>query len=125
MWQPDRRQWTLIWAVAVVVILGWPPDAGRSLGAKLVNWGVDPRNTLPSMPPPLPMGLDDDGDAVAAHDLLERSYYDERNRSAATRLRIDLKNSTDPFDRTTQRQLLVGIGLVSALLIWQMDGRRR
>ena len=125
MWQPARRQWALIWLVAVLVILGWPPDSGRSPGAKLVNWGADPRNTLPSMPAPLPMGLDDDGDAVAAHDLAERSYYDERDRSAITRLRIDLKNTSDPFERSTQRQLLVGLAVVGALLVWQMDGRGR
>ncbi len=125
MWQPARRQWTLIWLVVAVVVLGWPPDAGRSLGATLVNWGADPDNTLPAMPPPLPRGLDDDGNAVAAHDLLERSYYDERNRSAITRLRIELKNTTDPFERSTQRQLLVGLAVAAALAVWQMNGRRR
>ena len=36
---------------------------------------------------------------VAEHDLLERSYYDERNRSAVTRFRIDLKHTADPFER--------------------------
>lgn len=125
MWQPARRQWALIWLVAALVILGWPPDAGRSLGTKLVNRAVDPANTLPAMPGPLPMGLDDDGDAVAAHDLAERSYYDERNRSALTALRIDLKNAADPFEPSTQRQLLIGLAVVGALLVWQMDGRRQ
>lgn len=125
MWQPARRQWALIWLVAALVILGWPPDAGRSFGATLVNWGADPANTLPPIPAPLPMGLDDDGDAVAAHDLAERSYYDERNRSTVTSLRIDLKNAADPFERATQRQLLVGLAVVGALLVWQMEGRRR
>ena len=107
------------------MILGWPPDLGRSFGATLVNWGADPANTLPPIPAPLPMGLDDDGDAVAAHDLAERSYYDERNRSTVTSLRIDLKNAADPFERATQRQLLVGLAVVGALLVWQMEGRRR
>ncbi len=125
MWHPARRQWALIWVVAALVILGWPPDSGRSLGAKLVNWGADPGNTLPTDPGPLPRGLEDDGDAVAAHDLAERSYYDERNRSAITRLRIDLKNAADPFERSTQRQLLVGLAVAGALFVWQMDARRR
>lgn len=125
MWQPARRQWALIWLVAALVILGWPPDAGRSLGATLVNWAADPGNTLPAMPPPLPRGLDDDGNAVAEHDLLERSYYDERNRSAVTRVRIDLMQTADPFEPTTQRQLLIGLAVMGALLVWQLEGRRR
>ena len=38
MWQPNRAQWSIIWTVAVLVILGWPPDSGKSLAVKGVNW---------------------------------------------------------------------------------------
>ena len=72
MWQPSRSQWTIICLVAVAIVLGWPPETGRSLGTKLVNWGADPRGFLPSLPPSLPMSLDDDGDKVTEHDMLEK-----------------------------------------------------
>ena len=74
MWQPNRAQWSIIWTVAVLVILAWPPGDGRSLLVKLVNRAADPMGSLPAMPAPLPMGLDDDGDAVAAHDAEESAY---------------------------------------------------
>ncbi len=127
MWQPNRAQWSIIWTVAVLVILAWPPDNGRSLAAKGVNWAVDPLGTLPNLPQPLPMALDDDGDAVTAHDMLEADYYRMRNGSALTRWRMELKEAGDPFDRQTERQLLVGVGVLAALVIWRLEspGSRR
>ena len=75
MWQPNRSQWMVICVAAVVLVAGWPPDKGRSLGVKAINWMVDPAGSLPSLPPPLPMALDDNGDAVAEHDAQGREYY--------------------------------------------------
>ena len=124
MWQPGRTQWSIIWAVAVFAILAWPPDRGRSLGAKVVNWAVDPTGALPSLPPSLPMSMDDDGDAVAAHDALEAEYYRRRDSSAAARWRMRLKEAGDPFDTMTERQLLAGLLVLSALAVWQLNGRR-
>jgi hypothetical protein len=122
VWQPARSQWWIIWAVALLVILAWPPDEGRSLGAKALSRAVDPTNSLPALPTQLPIGLDDDGDAVAAHDLQERSYFDYRNRSALMRWRLAARDATDPFERSTQRQLLVGLIVLAALTVWRMDG---
>jgi hypothetical protein len=124
MWQPSRRQWPIIWTAALLVVLAWPPDAGRSLGAKIVNWAVDPRGTLPSLPEPLPMGLDDDGEAVTEHDMLENAYYQFRERSTLTRWRMDLKSAGDPFAPSTERQLLVAVAVVAALAVWRMEDRR-
>ena len=124
MWQPSRRQWPVIWIAALLIVLAWPPDSGRSLGVKLLNWAADPRGSLPALPPPLPMGLDDDGEAVSEHDMLETAYYQIRERSTITRWRMDLTAASDPFTSSTQRQLLVGLAVVSALLVWRMDGRR-
>jgi hypothetical protein len=123
MWQPNRAQWSIIWTVAVVIVLCWPPSAGRSLAVKAINWAVDPAGTLPVMPAPLPMGLDDDGDAVAAHDTLEAEYFRRRDGSAATRWRMELKSAADPFDPTTERQLLVGLLVAGALTVWRLDAR--
>jgi len=91
---------------------------------KIAGWVVDPGGQLPAMPPPLPMGLDDDGDAVAEHDMLENAYLQARERSSILRFRIDLKDGADPFERSTQRQLLVGLAVAGALIAWRLDGGR-
>ena len=105
------------------MILVWPPEKGRSLGVKAVNWAVDPAGTLPTFPAPLPMGLDDNGDAVMAHDALETDYYRVRDRSATTRWRMEMKEAADPIDPQTERQVLVGLGILSALAVWRLGKR--
>jgi hypothetical protein len=123
MWQPNRAQWAIICVLALIVVLAWPPDRGRSLGVKAVNWIADPSDALPTLPPPLPMGLDDDGDAVAAHDAQETAYYQRRDESATTRWRMRLKEATDPIDPQTERQVLVALAVAGALVVWRIDRR--
>jgi hypothetical protein len=125
MWQPNRAQWSIIWIVAVLAILAWPPDAGRSLGVKVLNRAADPADALPALPPPLPLSLGDDGDAVSAHDTQEQAYYQERDRSRLLRWRMDLKAAADPFERSTMRQLLVGLVVLSALGVWRLNTPKR
>ena len=124
MWQPNRLQWIVICAAAIVLVAGWPPDKGRSLGVKAINWLADPAGALPSLPPPLPMARDDDGDAVTEHDALAREYYRAADEPGLTRWRMRLKEMGEPLDPVTERQLLVGFGVLSALLIWRLSGRR-
>ena len=121
MWQPNSAQWRVILLVALLLIFAWPPDHGRSLGMKAVNWLVDPTNTLPALPAPLPIGLDDNGDAVVAHDQEEQEYYRQYSKGGTTRLRMKLKEAGDPLEVTTERQILVGIAVLSALLVWRMN----
>ena len=121
MWQANRKQWKVIWIVAVVLVLTWPPDRGKSLAAKAINWIADPANNLPAIPDPLPIGLDDNGDAVQQHDDQEREYYRQYSSSRMTRLRMDLKNAADPFDVTTERQILVSIAVLSVLTVWRLN----
>jgi hypothetical protein len=126
LWQPNRAQWAIIWAATLLLVFAWPPTTspgGRSLGVTALNWAVDPAGSLPKLPPPLPMGLDDDGDAVAAHDLLESEYYRARDRSAMNRWRMMLRDARDPMDPTTERQVLIGIAAVSALIVWRLSAR--
>jgi hypothetical protein len=123
VWQPNAAQWRVIWIVAVIVILCWPADSGKSLAVKAANWLADPTNSLPSLPEQLPIGLDDNGDAVAAHDAEEAEYYRQYTSSRVTRLRMTLKTATDPLDRSTERQILVGIGVLSALAVWRLNAR--
>ena len=125
MWQPNRGQWSIGWIVAVLAILAWPPDAGRSLGVKVVNWAADPAGALPALPPPLPMSLGDNGDAVSAHDALETAYYQARAGSRMMRWRMVLQAAADPFEPSTQRQLLVGMAVLSALGVWRLSTPRR
>ncbi len=124
MWQPNKAQWRIIWILAILLILTWPPDQGRSLGMKAVNWMVDPGNILPTLPDQLPIGLDDNGDAVAAHDSQEAEYYRQYESSKVTRARMALKVAGDPFDPSTERQILAGIGIVGALIAWRLNERR-
>jgi len=124
VWQPNTAQWRIIWIVAVLLILCWPPEKGRSLGVKITNRLADPRNTLPAMPEPLPIALDDNGDAVSEHDALAAEYYRRYESSALTRYRMRLKEATDPFDPSTERQILAGIGILSALAVWRINGKR-
>ena len=123
MWQATRAQSLIIWATTLLLVLAWPATSGRSLGLKILNWAVDPAGSLPSLPPPLPMGLDDDGDAVAAHDLLEAEYYRAREASDMNRWRMRAKDARDPIDPTTERQILIGIAAVSALIVWRLSAR--
>jgi hypothetical protein len=123
MWQPNRLQWSIIWTAAVLVVVCWPPDRQRSLLVKAMNWAADPAGSLPDLPAPLPPALDDDGDAVPAHDAQEAEYYRVRDSSATMRWRMMVKEAEDPFDPSTERQLLVGIAVLSALGVWRLDGR--
>lgn len=124
MFQPNRAQWSIIWTAAALLVLAWPGDTGRSLLVKAVNWAVDPAGSLPTLPAPLPMALDDDGDAVPAHDAQEAEYYRVRDRSVITRWRMTLRDAGDPFDPSTERQLLVAVAVLSALGVWRLDGKR-
>jgi hypothetical protein len=109
MLQPTRTQSAIVCGVAIVLVMCWPPDRGHgsSLLLKGLRWAVDPANTLPQLPPTLPPGLGDDGDAVTAHDAIEAEYYRQHNGSTLTRWRMDVKAAGDPFDPTTERQVLI------------------
>jgi hypothetical protein len=61
---------------------------------------------------------------VSEHDQLETAYYQFRERSAITRWRMDLRDSADPFDASTERQLLVAISVAAALVVWRMEAYR-
>ena|SRR5262245_28759160 len=120
MWQPSKKQWRVIWPLTLFIVLAWPAENG-SLGLKAVRWMVDPRGTLPYLPPPLSMEVDDNADAVAEHDAVEQEYYRVMSNSSLARTRLRIKELNDPFDSATERQLLVGIAVIGALLVWKMN----
>jgi hypothetical protein len=123
MWQPNKSQWRIIWIVSVLLVLFWPPEHGRSLAIKTANWLADPSDSLIVLPAQLPIGIDDNGDAVAAHDALQAEYYRQFESSHVTRLRMKLKAADEPFDPWTERQILVGIAVLSALGVWKLNGK--
>ncbi|MGH9141466.1 MAG: hypothetical protein ACRD2I_10020 [Vicinamibacterales bacterium] len=125
MWEPNRAQWWIIWPAAVLLVVAWPPQQGRSLAVKTAAWLADPTNSLPRLPPPLPMALDDNGDAVAAHDAEEAEYYRLYDRSRTLRWRMDLKQGGEPLDPATERQLLIAMAVLSALGVWRLNPRAR
>jgi hypothetical protein len=114
----------VIWILAILLIAAWPPAEGPSLGVRVIRWMADPSHTLPTLPAPLPMGLGDDGDAVAAHDFQEAEYYRLTASSGTIRMRLRLKAVEDPFEASTERQVLAGVGILGALGVWRLGGRR-
>ena len=117
MWRPSNARWWGVLLVALFIVVAWPPRDDRSLAAKFVNWAVDPADELPVLPGPLPLGLGDDPDAVAARDSETRRYDALYDKGGWTRRRLTLKVAGDPFAPATQRQLLLAFGVVSILLL--------
>jgi len=124
MWQPNNLQWWILVIVALFIVFVWPPEDDRSLAFKFVNWAVDPRGELPILPPQLGFGVGDDPVAVAEHDAQVQHYDELYAQGGWTRKRLELKVATDPFNASTERQLLVAFGVLSAFLVWRFAGRK-
>ena len=124
MWQPNTSQWRVIWILAAVIVLFWPSgQQNRSLAIKTINWAADPRHTLPRLPDALSFDDEDDVRAVTAHDNQEEEYDRVYASSPMARLRIRLRDTGEPFDPGTERQVLVAIGVLGGLLVWRLGGR--
>ena len=123
MWQPNTSQWWLLVVCSVLIVGAWPPRDGKSLAAKFVNWAVDPRNELPTLPDQLALGAGDDPDAVNARDMQVQQYDALYLKGGWTRKRLELKVAGDPFDPATERQLLTVSAVLLALVVWRMGGR--
>lgn len=119
MWQPSKKQWRVIWPLAVFVLLAWPAGSG-SLAVKSIRWLADPNDTLPHLPPQLSMELGDNADAVAEHDAQEQTYYAVAASSGWMRTRLRLTELNDPFDPVTEHQLLIGILVIGGLAVWRI-----
>ena len=109
------RSW-ILFLTALAIVAAWPPERGRSLLVKGVNWAVDPMDALPVLPPQLGFGLSDDVRAVEERDAMVRHYDEMYDRDEMTRRRMDLKVVKDPFNATTERQWLLVLGVVVAFL---------
>jgi hypothetical protein len=114
----------VIFVAVLLVIAAWPPQEGRSLASKALNWAVDPTDSLPMLPEQLGFGVSDDPIAVEARDAEVRRYDDLYNRSALSRLRLRLKVAGDPFEPTTERQVLLVVGVTIAFAALRFGARR-
>ena len=58
-------------AVALLVVVAWPPERGRSLVVSAINWAVDPWDQLPTLPPQLVRAVAQalDGGVIIRHRL--------------------------------------------------------
>jgi hypothetical protein len=125
MWQPSTRQWWTLLVVALLIVALWPPSEDRSLAVKFVNWVVDPRGQLPTLPGPLAFGQGDDPAAVEAHDLQTRMYDELYAKGGWTRTQLEMKVWRDPFNPSTERQLLIVLGVVMAFIVWRSSAQKR
>jgi len=123
MWQPSTRQWWILLIVALLIVALWPPSEDRSLAVKCVNWIVDPGDRLPILPGPLAFGQGDDPATVDAHDLQTRMYDELYAKGGWIRTRLELKVWRDPFNASTERQLLIAFGVLTAFLVWRLSAR--
>ena len=124
MWRPTNLQWWILVIVALFIVIAWPPAEDRSLAFKFVNWAVDPWDELPVLPDQLGFGIGDDPAAVAEHDAAVQHYDELYQRGGWTRRRLELKVATDPFNKSTVRQLLVVFGVLSGFVVWRFAGRK-
>ena len=125
MWQPNKLQSWLLVVVALLIVFVWPPSNDASLAVKFVNWAVDPTGALPILPAQLALGLGDDPDAVNARDMQVQQYDALYLKGGWTRTRLELKVARDPFNPSTERQLLIALAVVTTFLAWRLGGSRR
>ena len=123
VWQPNSSQWRAIWIIAIVVVLFWPGQQSRSLAIKTLNWAANPKHTLPRLPDDLSFENEDDIAAVTAHDEQEAEYDRVYASSPLVRLRLHLRDMQEPFDPSTERQVLAAIAILGGLLVWRIGGR--
>ena len=119
MWRPNNGQWWCLVTVALFVVSAWPPRDDKSLAVKVLNWAVDPSNSLPVLPDELALGQGDDPDAVAAHDRQVQQYDALDLKGGWTRRRLHLKVARDPFNPATERQILLGLAVIAGFLVWR------
>jgi hypothetical protein len=121
----SRRGWWVLLVVTLAVIVLWPPQTGRSLAVRVVNWAADPQNVLPVLPPQLPYGVGDDPQVVELRDAEVRRYDAAVSAGEWTRLRLRLKVAGDPLEPELARQLLLVIGALTWFVVWRVSGGTR
>ena len=120
-----KQPWPLVAALVAALAFLWPPDGGRSLAAKTINWVADPQQALPRRPSPIAIGVDDDADVVSAHDAEEHAYEAMWGRSWMARTRLRMRDAEDPLDPATERPLLVALAAIAAAWGFRRESSRQ
>ncbi len=123
MWQPNSTQWRLIWVLAAIIVLFWPSQENRSLGIKALSWAADPTGKLPRPPADFSMEDGEDTAVVMAHDDQEAEYERALATPGLEGIRIRLRDMQEPFDPSTEQQVLVAVIVLGGLLVWRLGGR--
>lgn len=118
----SRRGAWLLFLTALVIVAAWPPERGSSLALKATRLAADPTGSLPFLPEQLDFGLSDDPQAVEMRDELVRRYDVAFASGPVMRARLALKSAVDPFDKTTERQMLLVLGVVVAFVVLRPRG---
>lgn len=118
----SRRSGWVLFLTVLLIVMAWPPERGASLAITATRFAVDPTGALPFLPEQLDFGLSDDPQAVEMRDELVRRYDVALTEGPLMRARLALKTATDPFDKTTERQLLLVVGVVVAFLVLRPKG---
>jgi hypothetical protein len=113
----------LIWVLVTVVVLFWPGQQSHSLAVKAMSWAADPMSKLPRMPGNFSMEDGEDTEVVAAHDAQEAEYERAYSSSKLERLRLQIRDMEEPFDPSTQQQILVALVVLGSLLVWRLGSR--
>lgn len=80
-------------------------------------------NRLPHLPEQFSLEDGEDPAAVMAHDSQEADYERAYANSRLLRLRIRLRDMPDPFEPSTQQQILAALAVLGGLLIWRLGER--
>lgn len=109
--------------LAAIIVLFWPSQQNHSLAFKALSWAADPMNTLPRQPDNFSMEDGEDTAVVIAHDDQEAEYERAYASSRLERLRLRLRDMQEPFDPSTEQQVLGAIIVLGGLLVWRLGGR--
>ena len=117
MWQPNRAQWRVIWIMGALLVLAWPPNQDRSLAIKVVNWLADPSGALHGPPEII---LYDEHASLSSYEAERAEYERLYAESPVFRTRLRLKTASSFFSPVTDRQLLMGLGVLGMLFLWRL-----
>jgi hypothetical protein len=103
--------------MGALLVLAWPPNQDRSLAIKVVNWLADPGGTLHGPPEII---LYDEHANMSGYEAERAEYERLYAESPIFRMRLRLKGASSFFSPVTDRQVLMGLGVLGMLFLWRL-----